>query len=205
MKKLIVALMLVTTVISCGKDNKVASGANSSANDTSAITISDNGGIQLGKMIDSYAAEFGSGTTYVNPYIGWKTWREVIALTSNLTYKYTKASYVTNSNDNCDEKWGFIQVCTYKNSYDSSSAPTFSRSVNHAGVSVSAKQAELRDIINRASSLYPIQVVGTTYYIRTTDGYRYAIDTRLPIQANPTGIQKPNNGETEYLYGVSVQ
>jgi hypothetical protein len=75
-------------------------------------------------------------------------------------------------------------------------------------VDVGSKRAELASIVNsavnyngQASIQVSPQSGGAIYYIQTTSGVKYAIDTRLPIQANPTGIQQAN-GQVEYFYGL---
>ena len=56
MKKLLLSLVVMATLASCGKDNKVSSGDTAplaAAPITNAISIADQAGIALGGMIDN--------------------------------------------------------------------------------------------------------------------------------------------------------
>ena len=199
MKKFLLSLMVLASLVSCGKDNKVSS---SSGNGSSAITINDSSGnaANLGNYINQSETYFGNG--YATNY---GTWNQVVAANPYYSFKYVTTSYAGNAN--CSVKWSIFYVCTSSSS--GSGSMTISRSVVASSVDVGAKRAELAAIVNSAvnyNGVASIQVSqgsnGSIYYVQTTSGVKYAIDTRLPIQANPTGIQQ-TNGQVEYFYGFS--
>jgi len=65
MKKLIVTLMVLTALVSCGKTNAVG---NSSVFGTSPITVGGSTETQLGSMIDNN--QFGTGSYYYDTFAG---------------------------------------------------------------------------------------------------------------------------------------
>jgi hypothetical protein len=184
MKTLFFALMVLGTLASCGKSNTVSSGAATTSITNPLITGSASGQ-SLASMI-SNPASFGQG-----------------AIASN------------NPNQTCATKaWGLIQYC-----YSSGSASTYSgatwaqvmaatpnitfyyynsqvgtRQVTNTPALVASKQVELSSILNAATS---VQVNGPIYYV-TTASAQYVIDTRYPIQVNPSGTQNIG-GATDYF------
>lgn len=189
MKKLIVALMVLSTLASCGKNNKVASPAPAAASPaTTAITTTDQLGVALGQKIDNHTTQFGVGLINAYTTIGQLANQGVA-----ITYKYTKST--ASASPECEKKWIFT-LCT--STSVTSFNPTVSRTVTNSGVNVSAKVAELKDIINRKHAAYPIQVSGYAFFITTSDNKQYVIDTRMPIQANPVGIR--DTAGTEYMF-----
>lgn len=201
MKKLLLSLMVLATLASCGKDNKVAStAATTTANP--AVTISDQSGVSLGQKIDNYTTQFGLGQYRVDYYTVY-TYQQIVSMNVPMNYHYTKSTSSTTSNgQTCEKKWGIFYVCSYTSSSNTASSLTDSRVVLNANVDVASKIAQLKAIINDANPLYPIQTNGYTYYIRTRDGKHYAIDTRYPIQAQPIGIS--DSSGTEYLYNIKL-
>lgn len=198
MKKFILALMVVSTLVSCGKDgNKVSSGAGSAVA-TDPITVTVQGASLLGGMIDSYTTSFGSGTVIINN--AYYTWNQIVANSPNVKYNYSSATASTSSN--CQMKWGIFYVCSSSSSNSSTIAAQASRVVVNSSVVILTKQNELKAIINRVSPYYPIQNSGSIYYVRTVEGAVYTIDTRLPLQANPSAVQQAN-GQIEYFLGGS--
>ncbi len=182
MKKLLLALIVVSTLFSCGKKNTV--GTSSS---TTALTVSGALETQLASQIDNN--QFGNGmATY------YETWSQVVSHMPNLKYNYAQTSASTS---NCEKKWGIFYICT---SSSSSGSATITRSVIHSSVDVNAKKNELKDLINKR--VY-IQVSGTSYYITANNGKNYVIDTRYPLQANPVSVQNAQDGSGEYFYNAN--
>lgn len=190
MKKLIVALMVLSTLASCGKDNKVASPATTAATSpaTTTVTTTDQVGVALAQKIDNYTTQFGLAQVNYYTTIGQLANQGVA-----ITYKYTKS---TASSAECEKKWIFT-VCSSSSS--TSFNPEVSRTVANSGVNVTTKINELKALINAKHPAYPIQVSGYVFYIVTTDNKQYAIDVRMPIQANPIGIRNAD-GTQEYMF-----
>ena len=182
MKKLLLSLMVLATLVSCGKDNKVSSAGVT----TSPVTVTNplvTGSAQAQELItriNNPAAGFGEGLLYTG-----------------------------SSNQTCGTKWGFINYCY--GSSGSNYATTgltwnalavqqpniryyYSRGtiVTHSSVNIATKQAELIALLNSAVS---IQVSGTLYYIQISSGVYYVVDTRYPIQANPSAVANSNGVE----------
>ena len=205
--------MVLTTLVSCGKDNKVAVPAAAANPATTAITVTDQAGITLGTAIDNHVSQFGLGTVlYAGQYR--ETWSRILQVGIPLNYLYTQSNSATSANgQTCEKKWGIFYVCSYS-SYESTTASgtvTTSRTVTGAAVDINAKINELKSLINTKNPLIPIQVSqnyqgGASYLITALDGKQYVIDTRYPLQANPIGVRTPAVGttaaKTEYLYNI---
>lgn len=203
MKKLIVALMVLSTLASCGKDNKVASAststspATSTTSATNGISVDDVAGKDLGRRIDNSSTEF--GLTYI-PYF-YMTIGQMVYKGQNVIYKFTKQTQMTNSD--CETKWIFT-LCSSSSSSSYSNVQV-SRTVNGNDVTHATKSAELKAYINNRHALYPITVSGTTYSIRTKDNKVITIDRSLPIQGNPVAIRDLSANTTEYLFRYEIQ
>jgi hypothetical protein len=202
MKKLLLSLMVLASLASCGKNNSVG-GAATGAYGSNAITSTVQGASQLGSLIDTYPTSF--GTQQIMYYGNYQTYGTLANTGLNIGYRYTKST-TTSAGSNCEKKWGIFWVCSYS-STSSTSGVIESRKVSNNSVDVLTKMNELKDIINRANPLIPIVANYTSYKIVTTDGMQYVIDTRYPLQANPIGIQTPASGTvaatTEYLYNIT--
>jgi hypothetical protein len=191
MKKLIVALMVLSTLASCGKDNKVASGTTvaTSPVTTGTVTTTDPNGILLGQKIDSHLSSFGIGRSAEYNM----TYSELINRNYDLKYRYTKS---TSSSSNCEVKWGIVTICKQSSS---STTPAESRAVidlvSDRTAANASKQVELKTIINNRHPGYAIQSNGSVFYVKTLDGKVYAIDTTLPLRANPAYIQDSSGSE----------
>lgn len=194
MKKLLLSLMVLASLASCGKNNEVSSGAGVGS---SAITLNDSVAQQLGSYIDNSATMFGNSPA---GYTGL-TWNQILAGTyyqpaKNLTYKYAITTAQTPSS-NCEVKWSIFYVCSSSSSTNTGSV-TVSRSVLHSDVNVEVKRNDLKGIINSAAA-GTIQFQNSVYCIRNAStGVMYTIDLRLPLQANPSAIQQ-TNGQVEYF------
>lgn len=201
MKNLLLGLLVLSALVSCGKKNSVASATVATVG-TSPITIADARGVALGGLIDNYTTTFGTGQTlYYNNVF---TYQQLINSAANLTLKYTKvATSATSSSNNCEKKWIFY-VCSYSNvSSGTAASVTVSRTENTNAIDVNAKINQLKAIINSSKPLVGITVSGTSYYIISTDGKEYIIDTKYPLQANPIGIK--DSTSTEYLFNIVAQ
>lgn len=193
MKKLIVALMVLSTLASCGKDNKVASATTAATSPiTTPVTTADQVGVALGQKIDSYTTQFGFAQVNYYTTIG-----QLANQGYSITYSYTKDSSSV-SNPDCEKKWIFT-ICSSSSSSSNITA-NVSRTVQNTGVNVTTKINELKAIINAKHAAYPIQVNGYSYWIKTSDNKEYIIDTRMPIQANPVGIYDPATNSKEYMF-----
>jgi len=183
MKKLLLALIVLATVFSCGKSNSTS---NSSV---SSLSVTGTNETALGSYITSYSSSFGNG--YANAYT---TWTSLISSQPNTTYYYYKSTQATST---CTTKWSIFYVCSTSSS---SSSSYLSKSVVNSSVDITTKQNELIGIINSRSSIY---VSGTSYYIYTSDAKIYVIDTRYPIQANPVLIQD-NTAKTIEVFSYAL-
>ena len=190
MKKLLLALIVMASLASCGKNNSVDSSAASSTSAISVATLppaSQALATQLGAMVN--ANQFGLGqATYYESYA------QYVSHAPNTTYSYGTLATTGSSNPNCKTVGYIFTYCTSASTTTTSSA-TITRSVIHSSVNVAAQQSALIAIINKTNQI--AQVGQGVYEILTTDNITYFIDTRYPIQANPTQTQQANGtGET---------
>lgn len=184
MKKLLLSLVVLATIFSCGKNNAVSSSTSATSGLSSSVTGTTE--VDLATKINNNS--FGTGMADY-----YETWAVVISKYPNLTYYYSKVTPSTSSN--CSTKWGIFVICS--NSSSSSSTATISRTVVNSAVDLSAKKSELINIINKRSS---ISVNNTAYYIYTTDGLYYIIDTAKPLAVNPVQVQQTVNGVNTIEY-----
>jgi hypothetical protein len=181
MRNLLLSLMVLASLVSCGKDSKSGSVNGSSS---SAITLDDTVAKQLGTLIDNSTSYFPAATT---------------SPTARYAYVVTT---VTSSQPVCETKEGWLGI-----KYTVCKAPTTSNATPSSYVQVStinleAKRAELRSYIN-SSNAGGLIFNGTGYTVRSTSGVVYTIDPRYPIQANPVMVQQVN-GEIKYFAGQTV-
>ena len=180
MKKLLLSLMVLATLTSCGKNNTVSSAApagtigitnplvtgstqaqtliaainNPAAFGQGAVPVSGSGQTCKNWGILQYCYSSSSGST-----AGTQTWNQLIAANPGLTYLYTNGLTVRNSD-----------------------------------VVVATKQAELVALLNSATK---IDIYGYAYIITTPAG-QYAIDIRYPIQLQPSAVNA--NSGSYYFY-----
>lgn len=176
MKKLLLSMIVLASLVSCGKDNKVSSSTSSLnysnpylSGNTQAQTYAQT----LIAQINSYSSNFGNG---------------VVSSYSN--------------NQTCDTKWIFSYCYTSGSSTVTSSKtwnqiaaenPTYLFSDGYTArnidVNIASKQGELISLVNAATNV-EVQAMsgGNVYKITTSSGY-YVIDTRYPIQVNPSAVQ----------------
>lgn len=198
MKRLLMPLMVLSMLISCGKDNKVSSAAPSTSV-YNPITTTVQGASDLGAKIDNYSTQFGLQQVPYGYYGQYQTYGTIANSGINLVYRYTKSTSSA-SGSNCTIKWSIFYVCSTSSSFTGTSVAE-SRQVFNNSVDITAKANELKAIINRANPLIPIMALGTSYRVQTLDGFQYVIDTRYPLQANPIGIS--SSAGTEYLYNIT--
>ncbi len=199
MKTLLLSLLVVSTLVACGKKNEVSSTANTSA--SNPITVSVQYASDIGSKIDNYSTQFGIGQVY---YYGYpQTYQALVNSGLDLKYRYTKSTMTsTGGGTNCERKWSIFYVCSYSSTSSSSGyAIQESRKVANNSVDVLTKQNELKAIVNNVNPLIPIQTSGSMYMITTRDSKQYIIDTRYPLQSNPIGISDTSG--TEYLYNIT--
>jgi hypothetical protein len=180
MKNLIIGLLLLATVISCGKKNSVSTNVSSPA----PITVSGTTEISVGNIIDSN--QFGTGTVYV--YNIPENWNQYISQMPNVTYQYGKVSCGSSF---CYTFFGKSNV-----------TKTVTRTVVNSSVNVETKKNELKALIN--SRLRMQQISSTAYQIVTTNGSIYIIDTFFPVQANPVYFQDVSGHVENYLGSPGV-
>jgi len=195
MKKLLLSLMVLATLMSCGKDNKVSSGSVSNGYSNGYLSGNASAAAQeLASKISNYTSEFGNG----------------LVLSSS-----------GSSGQTCGTKWGFINYCygsSGSGNYAVSSGASWNQLViqrqqnltyyyygaqptYHASVNVGTKQTQIMDLLNKATSVQVVQpdAYGKMYYIQVSNAI-YVVDTRYPIQANPSAV-KTAQGEA-YLTGA---
>lgn len=181
MRKLLLSLMVLATLASCGKDNKVDTAtAVAAAPSSDAITLDDTVAKQLGTIIDN-SAYFPAATT-----------------STTAKYAYLTTT-VSSAQPSCETKEGWLGI-----KYTVCKAPINNTNgvasyVQVNSIDVATKRVELKGYIN-SSNVGGIIFNGTSYTIRTTSGVVYTIDTRYPIQANPVMIQQVS-GEIKYFAG----
>jgi len=179
MKKLLLALMVLATLASCGKDNKVSSTTANGLTVTNPIVTGSTTAQSLINMINS-PTSFGQG--------------QVVS---------------SGSQQNCGTKWGFIYYCTTSSSGGTSTGKTWAqaiaenpgvtfqyssgRTVRNIDINITTKQQELINLLNAATN---IQSNGPIYYVTTASG-QYVIDTRYVIQVNPSATI--SSGVNEYF------
>lgn len=177
MKKLLLSFIVLASLVSCGKDNKVSSNG-SLPGLTNPLIVNNPSGQGLAALINSPLTGFGNG----------------VVLNGS-------------SNQNCGVKWGFLTYCYGSGSSVGTTGQTWNaliaahpsitfqyssgRTVRNIDVSVAQKQTDLINILNSATQ---IQQNGTIYYITTAAGM-YAIDTRYSIQMNPSGVATQMSSE----------
>lgn len=179
MKKLLVSLVVLATIFSCGKKNTV------SGNSVSGLSSSVSGATETSLASQINNNQFGTGyATY------GLTWAQLISNQPNLTYYYASSGLSTVS---CETKWTIFKICSTSSS---SSSSNITRQVTNSSVDLNSKKSELINIINARTS---IQNSGTVYYIITNNAKQYIIDTAKPLQANPVQVQDNATSKVEYF------
>lgn len=181
MKKFLLALMVLASLVSCGKNNKVGSAVATSpiTGVTNQVILNNPAAVALISKIDNPATGFGNGlisSGSSNQTCGVK-W-------GIFTYCYSSGSTSTQNS----MTWNALLVADPDVVFQYSSGRTVTNGVN---VTVASQQASLREILNRATN---IQGDGTVFYV-TAPGAQYVIDTRYSIQINPSGTATQTSSE----------
>lgn len=175
MKKFLLVLLVLTSLVSCGKNNQVGSGAAGVGTiATSPIsTINSSSGFQ------ALAAA-------------------VLSNTFNAQYSnYYTEYHFGNVTNTCVTKDGWFGI-----DYQScSSSVTNETTVIHGQVNIDSKKAELNAILSKT---VVFQAVSATYFVlRTSDNYTYHVRLDYPIQANP--IYSLNNADSKAVKLIIIR
>jgi hypothetical protein len=190
MKKIFMALVILSSLVSCGKSNTVGDPAVVSAS-ASAITIttlpagSQQIANQLGTIVNNN--QFGTGIvyTYTNPY--GELFSQYVTHAPNTTYSYGALATAAQTS-NCKTVAYIFTYCSTGLTTTSNTSVAVTRTVIHSAVDLTAKQNEIIAIINKTNQI--VQLGNGVYQILTTDNINYFIDTKYPIQANPVQTQQ---------------
>ncbi|MBC7712786.1 MAG: hypothetical protein H7177_05580 [Rhizobacter sp.] len=181
MKTLLFSLMLIATLASCGKDNKVSSATSGNISISNPLVTGSTQGQALTSMI-SNPASFGQGQIVTGG---------------------------SSSGQTCGVKWGIFSYCYSSGSSSGAvsngqtwaqyvaSVPNVGfqyssgRFIYNSTIDIAAKQAELVAILNAATR---VDVSGPIYYV-TTASAQYVIDTRYTMQMNPSGTLTQSSSE----------
>jgi len=183
MKKLLLSLMVLASLVSCGKDNSANSTVATAS--SSPVTLADTSAANLGNLINSSESTFAAAP----------------AITA-YKYKYSVQT-IAASGQNCETKegWFGIEYTVCKAASGNNTGLTY-KYVTVGSVDLAAKRSELIGYVN---SSYAGGVVkyGTYYQVTTTAGVTYIIDTRAPVQANPVLVRPLSTGEITSYMGLS--
>ncbi|MDD4973229.1 MAG: hypothetical protein PHY93_02710 [Bacteriovorax sp.] len=172
MKKFIVALMVLTSLVSCGKNNTVGNAGALTVATSPISTINSDSGFQA----------LASAITNNN----------FNAQNSNY---YTEFHYGSLINT-CVTKDGWFGI-----DYQSCSSSISSETMQIYGkIILDTKKAELNAILSKTVVFR--QWSSTLFTLRTTDNYTYTIRTDLPIQANPVYNLNNVDGKAVQLISI---
>lgn len=178
--------MVLATLVSCGKDNKVSSGSvNGYSNGYLAGNANASAAAQALAAAINNPSAFGQGVAYTSS---------------------------GSSGQTCGTKWGFINYCYGSNSYSGAvtTGETWNQIIarvpsvvfqytngtvrNGQDVTVASQQSFIMNLLNTATN---VQVYQSIYYI-TVGNDIWAVDTRYALQMNPSA--KQTNGMTAYYF-----
>lgn len=175
MRNLLLSLMVLASLVSCGKDNSVGAPV---ASVTNPVTNTDPSATNLVTMINNSTSYFPAVTS------------------PTATFKIASTTGSA-AQSNCEQKEGWWGIKYYVCSSSNNQNLTYT-TVTPYNVDLAAKRNEIIGYINSASA-GNIVGSGKIVYIRTTAGVLYTINMNFPLQLNPTAIQQVN-GQTTYLY-----
>lgn len=191
MKKLLLSLMVLATLASCGKDNKVSSGAAAATTTSPVINpviANTPAATALISKIDNPTTAFGMGqSTTAGSGQGANCKSTLWGLIDYCTYSSSGTTNGKTWNTLLAEQPN-LQLYFVKNGYLKTSG------VSVGSIDVATKQAEIKSYLTTATD---IQTNGVQFLIVTPNG-NYMIDTRYSIKMNPSAIQ--SYYETEYFY-----
>ena len=196
MKKLLISLVVLTTIFSCGKKNTVSSSSVSGLN--SSITGSVE--VELASKINNNS--FGTGTVYVNGYP--ESFSQLVSQYPAVKYKYGTYKMVTNTSSS-NTKCVLLVICATWSGFNTSTPVSFTstREVYHSSINDADKKSQLINLINSRVAVQRDTYNTNVYYVVTSDSKVYTIDTGLPLQGNPAAIQN-TDGTREIFYQWSV-
>lgn len=181
MKNFLLALLVLASLASCGKNNKV-------------------GGTTIGSVGPGTIAT--SPIATVNTAPGFQTLAAAVVNNSfgaqyaNYYNYYTEFKFGTVTN-NCVTKDGWFGI-----DYQSCSSATSNPVTQIMGqIVIATKQAELNTILSK--SVVFQQYGANLYSVRTSDNHTYQIRTDLPIQANP--VYDLNNADGKAIQLISIK
>lgn len=186
MKNLLIALVILSSLVSCGKKNTVGGTVSS----TSPMVASTP--IETDFINKVNGNQFGTGR--VNAY---ETFTQAIAKGYNPKFQYANYAAPQVVQPDCHTAWIF-RVCSSSSTSGGFQAVTVAREVSNSSITVAAAQAKIVEIYSRKSQ---VEVNGTLFRIRTTDNKTYYFETSLPIQANPTQSYNAD-GSGEWMFNV---
>ena len=172
MKKLLLALMVMATIASCGKNNKVDSGAVAGTIGITNPLVTGSSQAQALVSMISNPALFGQGQI-IN-----SSTNETCGVKWGFNYCYNTGS--SSGSTSTGQTWNSVVAANPNLVYQYSNNLT----VRHVDVNVTTKQNELASLLNSATA---VQVNGPIYYITVGAAY-YVIDTRYPIQVQPSAV-----------------
>lgn len=179
MKKILLSLMVLATLMSCGKDNKVSSGSSTTNGFSNPLL-----GGQYSAAAQSLAAAvsnpsaFGNGPAY-NETSSNQTCGKVLVI---FNYCYGSGSGVTTSG----ETWNQVIARMPNIVFYYSNGPA----QNGQNVTVAGQQAFIMNLLNTADR---VELFDTTYII-TVGQEQWAVDLRYALQMNPSAKQSYAGG-----------
>lgn len=193
MKKFLLAVLVVSSLVSCGKSNSVAPAAApvAAAPVVNALTVTGQLETLLGSAIDNN--QFGSGQADY-----YESWNQLVAKTPTITFNYGNvAATAANSNTSCGWKVGDVCLLTVytSTSFDTVQTIATTRSVVYNSVDLQTKKNELKALLNSRQYVYQY---GTKFAIDTATN-RYVIDTAFPMQANPVSTYNKDGSSEQFL------
>lgn len=195
MKNLLIALVVLSSLVACGKKNTVG-GTTGVVGLTNPITAPT--AVETDFLTRVNGNQFG-----INMYVGFGSYygqsmANAISHGANPIYIYANYAAPTVIAPNCHNAWIF-RVCNTSTSSGSYQQVTESRRITNSDVNLTNKQNEIIGIFNRKSRVESNGIGG--YRILTTDNKTYYFDITLPIQANPTQTYNAD-GSGEFIMNV---
>jgi len=188
MKKLLLALVILSTLVSCGKKNTVGTVTNSGI--INAISASTQ--VESDFLTRVNGNQFAVNATYYGEPLA-----QAIARGANPQYRYANVAAPQAGTQNCHTVLVIFTAC---GGYSSTSMQTLTitRTVSHTSLSVVDQQNKLISIFNKKQS---VSFDGRYFRIFTNDNKTYYFDTALAIQAQPTSTYNAD-GSGEVFFNV---
>ena len=171
--------MVLATLASCGKDNKVASPnpaapavATSPSTVANSAVLASAAAQALLAKINAPTTGFGTGTLYLN---------NAVTQTCKEKWIFTYCTSSSSGTNKTATTWNAVAASRDLTYQYLNLNGSFSRSVLHSGIAVETKRTELTNLLNSATAIYG----SGTIFVITVAGGQYTVDTSYPIQANP--------------------